>query len=85
MPTKLSATVPIMLSSAIVVMLPINLGWRMTFCEPAFPLESSMACRVFRRVLLAPQDEVAELDTSAPVLMTTFMAEPDYSFDNNEV
>ncbi|KZP05917.1 hypothetical protein FIBSPDRAFT_682152, partial [Athelia psychrophila] len=46
------ASVGTTLFAAIAIMLPINVGWRMIFSESGFPLDSSMACRVFRRVLL---------------------------------
>lgn len=80
-----SATVGITLSAAITAVLPISIGLRIALSQPALTLESLMACRVFRKVLLGLQSPGAEPGTSVTVLMTTFMAEPDCLYDTNEV
>ncbi|KZP07125.1 hypothetical protein FIBSPDRAFT_965911 [Athelia psychrophila] len=74
--------ITITISAAVVVMLPINDGWRFTLSEPALSLESAMACRVFRRVLLRPADAEVGPSTSATVQMTTIMEDSDLIYDN---
>ena len=63
------ATIVVTLPAAIVTRYPLDMSLIMIFVDPVLPLESLMACYVFRKVVLPPQGRDC-LETSGMVLTT---------------
>lgn len=59
------------IGGAVMSLVPVRYALRILFADPTLALESSMACRVFRAVVLGSISERPE--TFASICLTTFI------------
>ena len=73
--SELSATIGVTLLGAFAPVLPIGGALRFSLTQPAMAIESSMACRVFRALVLRPTSTLPGDESDGSLPLTTVVSQ----------